>query len=370
MAEASRVACDRCVVSPFRSASTDRCIGAFSLFSKSSRERRVASLGRPVSVVAALTAGLEGVIPPSRPAVSAAVRPGEDGHESGSPQKEPARRFSSGGAAAGVNGNCDGGANPLDDNNGFLQLPGRDGTPVDRQWGGLLGGRYCFKRLIGVGTFAQIIEAEDTMSYAEPRKRVALKVTRAGLQGVGMQESQLLAFLARSPGFHGANVVEAHAAFELGEHWCFAPPLPITSSPQGAPFGRCTIRIRDTDGRKEERKKQEAAGRHSGYLCVRRTFSRTSNCDKQILERVPTYKKNQVKFACRLIFLEKKSCRHNLQNWNKISAHQNKEETSRHTQKKCGNSLSTPLKHRSARGTSLHNTPLLRICNMDCGGLY
>jgi len=255
MAEASRVACDRCVVSPFRSASTDRCIGAFSLFSKSSRERRVASLGRPVSVVAALTAGLEGVIPPSRPAVSAAVRPGEDGHESGSPQKEPARRFSSGGAAAGVNGNCDGGANPLDDNNGFLQLPGRDGTPVDRQWGGLLGGRYCFKRLIGVGTFAQIIEAEDTMSYAEPRKRVALKVTRAGLQGVGMQESQLLAFLARSPGFHGANVVEAHAAFELGEHWCFAPPLPITSSPQGAPFGRCTIRIRDTDGRKEERKK-------------------------------------------------------------------------------------------------------------------
>jgi len=237
MAEASLVACDFGVVSPFRSAATDQFSGAFSPFSKSSRERRVASLGRPVSVVAALTAGLEGVIP--------------DGHESGSPQKKPARRFSSRGAAAGVNGNCDGGANPLDDNNGFLQLPGRDGTPVDRQWGGLLGGRYCFKRLIGVGTFAQIIEAEDTMSYAEPRKRVALKVTRAGLQGVGMQESQLLAFLARSPGFHGANVVEAHAAFELGEHWCFAPP-PITSSPQGAPFGRCTIRIRDTDSRQSE----------------------------------------------------------------------------------------------------------------------
>jgi hypothetical protein len=57
------------------------------------------------------------------------------------------------------------------------------------------------------------------LSHTEPKKRVALKVTRAGMQGVGMQESQLLSFLARCPGFHGANIVEAHAAFAFGEHW-------------------------------------------------------------------------------------------------------------------------------------------------------
>jgi hypothetical protein len=84
-----------------------------------------------------------------------------------------------------------------------------------------------------VGTFAQIIEAEDTLSHAEPRKRVALKVTRAGMQGVGMQESQLLSFLSRCPGFHGANIVQAHAGFALGEHWCVV----VRRWPARAPAG-------------------------------------------------------------------------------------------------------------------------------------
>jgi serine/threonine protein kinase len=153
--------------------------------------RGTAALGRPLSVVAALTAGLEDVI-----AAANKNRGGAAAHEG-----------------------------PADDNNGFLVLPGRDGRPLEGHWGGLLGGRYSFRRLIGVGTFAQIIEAEDTLSHAEPKKRVALKVTRAGMQGVGMQESRLLSFLSRCPGFQGANIVQAHSAFALGEHWCMVMEL-------------------------------------------------------------------------------------------------------------------------------------------------
>ena len=175
--------------------------GAFAAFAKDAY-RRAASLRRPVSVVTALTAGLEGVIPGSS-------APGMDGQ--GVPYGGMQRRFQREASSSSM---C-----PVDDNNGFLVLPGRDGRPLEGDWGGLLGGRYCFKRLIGVGTFAQIIEAEDMLSQTEPKKRVALKVTRAGMQGVGMQESQLLSFLAGSPGFCGANIVEAHAAFALGEHW-------------------------------------------------------------------------------------------------------------------------------------------------------
>jgi hypothetical protein len=198
---------------------------AFAAFVKGAN-RGGAALGRPLSVVAALTAGLEDVIP------GAGGAPGAPG---------PAlRRFGRGGAASGGGGDD---AGPEDDNNGFLVLPGRDGRPLDGHWGGLLGGRYCFRRLIGVGTFAQIIEAEDTLSHAEPRKRVALKVTRAGMQGVGMQESQLLSFLSRCPGFHGANIVQAHAGFALGEHWCVVvrrwPGPPARLPAVGARCCRC-----------------------------------------------------------------------------------------------------------------------------------
>ena len=175
-----------------------------------SRERGGGQLGRPVSLVAALTAGLEGVIP----GVPEEEEEGAGREKGAGPSRAGLQpRFSRegpGGSSA---------PRPMDDNNGFLVLPGREGRPLEGDWGGLLGGRYCFKRLIGVGTFAQIIEAEDVLSHTEPKKRVALKVTRAGMQGVGMQESQLLSFLARCPGFHGANIVEAHAAFAFGEHW-------------------------------------------------------------------------------------------------------------------------------------------------------
>jgi hypothetical protein len=209
----------------------ERSVGsAFSSFVQE-KGRQGAALARPLSVVAALTAGLESL-------VSGTDDGAEHGVDEGGGAVGPAglssplwgrqqRRFSSGGAAAGVSDIIDGTACPIDDNNGFLVLPGRDGRPLDGQWGGLLGGRYCFKRLIGVGTFAQIIEAEDTLSHAEPKKRVALKITRAGMQGVGMQESQLLSFLARCPGYHGAHVLEAHAAFPLGEHWCIPALLTI-----------------------------------------------------------------------------------------------------------------------------------------------
>jgi hypothetical protein len=196
---------------------------AFSTFVNSRVDRHSAALGRPLSMVVALTAGLEGLISGAR---------GEAEEEKGpdSPKRGGQRHVSRGNAGEqlGATASCsaDSAARPIDDNNGFLVLPGRDGRALGhRHWGGLLGGRYCFKRLIGVGTFAQIMEAEDTLSQAEPKRRVAIKVTRAGMQGVGMQESQLLAHLSRCPGFLGANIVQASAAFPLADHWCMVMEL-------------------------------------------------------------------------------------------------------------------------------------------------
>jgi hypothetical protein len=192
--------------------------GVFSPWVKSV-DRRSVALGRPVSIVSALTAGLEGVIPGSEGVTSSELA--DETHGSGALSGSTRRsRLGLTTAVGSSDRNCDGAVCPVDDNNGFLVLPtGRDGRQMDGLFGGLIGGRYRYKRLIGMGTFAQILEAEDMLSRSEPRKRVAIKVTRAGMQVVGMQESQILSYLARCPGFHGSNVVEAYAAFELGEHW-------------------------------------------------------------------------------------------------------------------------------------------------------
>jgi len=134
----------------------------------------------------------------------------------------------------GEHGHAKGGACVYDDANGFLQLPG--GSVFAAGSLEQLGGRYEVRGLLGMGTFAQILEAEDMMSVSTPRQRVALKVTRAGMQGIGMQESQLLAYLSSCKGFAGANLLRMHAAFPFGEHWVMAveamngyrqlPPLP------------------------------------------------------------------------------------------------------------------------------------------------
>lgn len=152
------------------------------------------SVGRPLSFTRAATAGLEEMVTRIRRRESRADGGGQ--------------RSTSG--ALCLN----------DDSNGFLHLPGASVFAA----GSLeqLGGRYEVLGVLGMGTFAQILEAEDMMSVASPRQRVALKVTRAGMQGIAMQESQLLAQLTSCKGFPGANIVRAHASFPFGDHWCMA----------------------------------------------------------------------------------------------------------------------------------------------------
>ena len=152
------------------------------------------SVGRPLSFVRAATAGLEEMVTRIR--------------------KRESR------ADGGGQGLTSGALCLNDDANGFLHLPG--GSVFSAGSLEQLGGRYEVRGVLGKGTFAQILEAEDMMSAATPRQRVALKVTRAGMQGIGMQESQLLAQLSSCKGFTGANIVRAHAEFPFGDHWCMA----------------------------------------------------------------------------------------------------------------------------------------------------
>ena len=106
----------------------------------------------------------------------------------------------------------DPGAGLYDDQGGFLVLPGGAvrAKPV------ILGERYRLVRLLGMGTFAQTVEAEDELSNHQPKQRVAIKIMRSGLQEIGRREAELLHFLRRCPGFASANIVTAHSLFAMG----------------------------------------------------------------------------------------------------------------------------------------------------------
>lgn len=145
-------------------------------------------LGRPVSRLVALTVGLERMV--------TTLRDGEDQEQAGL----------------------------YDDLEGFLVLPGGAvrAKPV------ILGGRYRLVRLLGMGTFAQTVEAEDELSNAQPKQRFAVKVMKSGLQEIGKRESELLHMLRRAPGFSSANIVTARSSFTMG---IFAPLPPL--SPAG-----------------------------------------------------------------------------------------------------------------------------------------
>ena len=110
-----------------------------------------------------------------------------------------------------------------DDSDGFLVFPSK----AERRHSSLLfGGRYKFIKLIGQGTFAQIVEAEDQFSspLCHPR-RVAVKIIRSGLTPLGMQESCLHFALAREECFGCVNIVNPIAGFMFHEHHCLVMEL-------------------------------------------------------------------------------------------------------------------------------------------------
>jgi serine/threonine protein kinase len=151
-------------------------------------------LGRPLSRVVVMTAGLEKLM--------CSIRGGR------------------------ASSTCNVSGHIFDDQSGFLVLPDeRSAEPV------VLGGRYRLIRLIGSGTFAQTMEAEDDLSPQVPRTRVAIKIIRSGLKGIAEREAELLHLLKHSPGFLSANIVQAFSAFRMLDHDCIvmellAQPLP------------------------------------------------------------------------------------------------------------------------------------------------
>jgi serine/threonine protein kinase len=104
-----------------------------------------------------------------------------------------------------------------DDEQGFLNLSNLKSFH-------LFGGRYRFVRLIGCGTFAQIIEAEDQFSLP-PMRRVAIKISQSGMTELGLQESSLHLSLSRAEGFESFNIVQPIAGFKFREHCCLAMEL-------------------------------------------------------------------------------------------------------------------------------------------------
>jgi serine/threonine protein kinase len=117
----------------------------------------------------------------------------------------------------GVNSNAS-----YDNEHGFLML-----TKLNRD-SQLFGGRYRFVRLIGCGTFAQIIEAEDQFSLP-PMRRVAIKISQSGMTDLGLQESSLHLALSRAEGFENFNIVQPFSGFLFQGHFCLAMELLPTS---------------------------------------------------------------------------------------------------------------------------------------------
>lgn len=166
-------------------AEEDYGLSAFSMWEPGSRCH---TLGRPVSRVVDVTVGLDGLL--------SAVR-------------------------SGISRNVSEAEGLFDDDGGFLVLPSSAGRakPV------LLGGRYRVVRLLGTGTFAQTVEAEDFMLPHVPRARVAIKIVRSGMESIGEREAELLHLMRKSPGFPSANIVHAHSVFRVLSHECIVMEL-------------------------------------------------------------------------------------------------------------------------------------------------
>ena len=52
-----------------------------------------------------------------------------------------------------------------------------------------MGDRYSYRKLLGVGTFAQIFEAEDRLSNQPTRNKVAIKVNEYSVNDFPMLNS-------------------------------------------------------------------------------------------------------------------------------------------------------------------------------------
>ena len=92
----------------------------------------------------------------------------------------------------------------------------------------LILGRYRFVRLVGQGTFAQIICAEDTF---HPRRRhVAIKILNFHYAEIGKREALCLRLVHESPEGPHAAVVRFHAVFDFMGHFCIVMELCLGGS--------------------------------------------------------------------------------------------------------------------------------------------
>ncbi|KAM3576062.1 hypothetical protein VYU27_002093 [Nannochloropsis oceanica] len=92
----------------------------------------------------------------------------------------------------------------------------------------LILGRYRFVRLVGQGTFAQIICAEDTF---HPRRRhVAIKILNFHYAEIGKREALCLRLVHDSPGGPHAAVVRFHGVFDFMGHFCIVMELCLGGS--------------------------------------------------------------------------------------------------------------------------------------------
>ena len=112
-------------------------------------------------------------------------------------------------------------ADELDDNDGFLKFLSSWECRIDML---VLGGRYKFIKLIGQGTFAQIVEAEDLYSVS-PKQRVAIKILRSGMTDLGLQECSLHLALSREEGFESCSIVRPISSFHHKNHFCLVMEL-------------------------------------------------------------------------------------------------------------------------------------------------
>ena len=116
----------------------------------------------------------------------------------------------------------------------------------------LLMGRYRFLRLVGQGTFAQIVRAEDTLHPG--RRQVAIKILNFHYGEIGKREALCLRVAHEAGGGEGphAAIVRLLGAFDFLGHFCLvlelclggslqafvkplAPPPPAFASPASSP---------------------------------------------------------------------------------------------------------------------------------------
>ncbi len=92
----------------------------------------------------------------------------------------------------------------------------------------LLLGRYRFVRLVGQGTFAQIVCAEDT--FHPRRRQVAIKILNLHYGEIGKREALCLRLVHDSPEGPHSGVVRFHAVFDFMGHFCIVMELCLGGS--------------------------------------------------------------------------------------------------------------------------------------------